>query len=60
MTRKFIVMHKPTGERTDIEGVEELAKHLGIPVSEILPVRMFKVTYDDNVVHELLPSESDE
>ncbi|MNE99982.1 hypothetical protein D3C80_1987370 [compost metagenome] len=53
-------MHKPTGQRTDIEGVEELAKHLGVPVSEILPVRMFKVTYDDNVVHELLPSESDE
>jgi hypothetical protein len=60
MERKFIVMHKPTGERTDIVGVEALAKHLGVPVSEILPVRMFKVTYDDNVVHELLPSESDE
>lgn len=60
MSRKFIVMHKPTGERTDIVGVEALAKHLGVPVSEILPVRMFKVTYGDNVVHEPLPSERNE
>jgi uncharacterized membrane protein len=57
MERKFIVAHKPTGKLTEITGVEALAKHLGVPVSEILPVRMFKVTYDDNVVHEPLPSE---
>lgn len=55
--RKFIVIHKPTGQQTEIVGVEALAKHLRVPVSEILSVRMYKVTYDDNVVHEPLPKE---
>lgn len=52
--RKFLVTHKPTGEKVEIDDVPALAKHLGVPESEISPLRHFKVTIGDYVVFEYL------
>ena len=52
--RKFLVAHKPTGEKVEVDDVPALAKHMGVAESEIPIHRLFKATYGDYVVFEYL------
>lgn len=54
MSRKFLVTHKPTGERKEIDSLTALSEHIGVPEAELPSVRMFKCTYGDFCVFEYL------
>lgn len=50
--RRFKVYDRRIEKWVDVDGVDALAKYLGVPRTDISPMRLFKVTYNDFTIVE--------
>ena len=50
--RRFKVYDRKIGKWLDVDGVKALAGMLEVPITDISPKRLFKVTYNDFTIVE--------